>query len=184
MITFHPYSELSPLLHQDLLAIRNIPEITKFTTQNRVISLDEHLQWVTQLPHTSTCYYWGVLDNDRLMGGIHITHLDTPFPLWGIFFAPDISPLTTSLVTAHFIDQIFSSLKLTTLGSAVHNDNTPAIRFNTRLGFIPKTDEKGSDFCLMSLTYDAWRDQKKGKILAPLFEKLRTTPLQEIPWKR
>jgi hypothetical protein len=184
MVTFLPYNDLSHDDHCALLSIRNAPEITQYTQQKNDINLEDHYQWLKGLKGNEKCYYWAVKGENRVIGGVHITCLETPLPMWGIFFEPLTPPLTTSLVAIYFIDTVFEHLQLATLGSLVHHKNTLALKFNERLGFTPTPSEDGSDFCLMSLTIEGWRERKKGKILAPLVQKLQTTSLQEIPWKR
>lgn len=178
MTTLIPYSHLSVFQHQELLMIRNQPDIVRYTQNPKNITLNEHLAWVNELSAKPQQLYLAVRHQDTIIGGVHAHDIDTPSPTWGIFFAPTTAPLISSATAVYFLDLLFLTFQSHTIHAKIHPNNVSAQKFNERLGFMHDSSLNGSDFCLMKLSYMQWQSRKSSKLFAPILQMASTYTLK------
>ncbi len=168
MIILKNYCDLSPQEHHALLAIRNLESIRSTSGNQEIIDFKHHLEWVKSLKNTDQKFYYAVIENDTLRGGLHLIRDGDHSATWGIFFDPKTPLGLIASVTLYFIDRCFKSLGLLTLTSLIRTENTGAIAFNRQLGFKPL--EQNDDFVRMELDKTAWNAQKEKKILKNILQ--------------
>ncbi|MGE4472036.1 GNAT family protein [uncultured Sulfuricurvum sp.] len=176
MIILKNYCDLSPQEHHALLTIRNLESIRNTSGNRETIDFQHHLEWIESLKHSNQKFYYAVVENDTLRGGLHLIRDDDHGVTWGIFFDPKTPLGLIASVTLYFIDRCFESLGLQTLRSLIRTENTGAIAFNRQLGFKPL--EENDDFVLMELDKLGWNAQKEKKILKNILQYAAHYPIQ------
>lgn len=155
--------------HKVLLALRNQEAILRYTPTQKAIEFSDHLAWVETLKSNDDALYLALKDEQIIQGAIHANALKSHSPSWGLFFDPTTSPLVTSAVALFFLDTLFNHYRACSIKSFVHVENSPALKFNERLGFKMR-DTQPSSFCTMVLSHEEWQMKKSSKLFQPILK--------------
>ncbi|ADR18633.1 pseudaminic acid biosynthesis N-acetyl transferase [Calditerrivibrio nitroreducens DSM 19672] len=62
--------------HSEILAIRNNDSIRKYMYNDKIITLEEHIQFVNSLKKDNTKRYWAAYEYSTFVGSINLTEID------------------------------------------------------------------------------------------------------------
>lgn len=122
--------------HKEIIAIRNDPRIRMFMFNDKIITLDEHLNFVSKLKNSKKKIYWAAYDENVFIGSINLINIDTEHRRanLGIYSNPDKrgygGRLLQTLKWVAFEKLLLNCLRLEVLAN---NDN--AIKFYEKNGF-------------------------------------------------
>jgi UDP-4-amino-4,6-dideoxy-N-acetyl-beta-L-altrosamine N-acetyltransferase len=135
-----PIVELETEAQLAIREIRNEPEVRRVMFSDHVISVNEHLLWISRLKADPSQTVFGILDDPsrRPLGVISLSALDLKNQRsdWGFYLAPVArgGGMGTA-VQRRFIEFAFESLGLAKLNAAVIEGNDAVVKFYKRFGF-------------------------------------------------
>ena len=173
--------------HEDAMAIlplRNALSVRKYMYNPKMISEEEHLNWIKTLKNRKDVCYWGIYCDQQLIGSIDLTRIDTEkmFAEWGFFTDEHhlgLGAVIEFLGTEHF----FYDLHLKTILAGVHEDNKKVYHMHkVKFGYVPApeydTESYGKFFYGLTLSDERWSSYRlKLKIL---LDKLY--PIDRVTW--
>lgn len=164
------YSDLKD--QEELLKIRNKPEIRKWMYTDHEISLNEHSNWIKSLSDNATRIALVMFENNQVIGAFNIYNINHIHKTceWGWF----IDPLKSggglgSAIEYNLIDFIFDKLMLYKQTVEVLEENTPVINLHKKFFFkeegyrhchFIKEGQRTSSYVLGLLSPD-WKIQKE-----------------------
>lgn len=167
--------------HEEAMAIlplRNAPAVRKNMYDPKIITTDEHLNWIKNLENRKDCCYWGIYWDDQLIGSIDLTRIDTEkmFAEWGFFIDEHhlgLGAVIEFLGTEHFLQD----LCFKTILAGVHEDNKKVYHLHkVKFGYseAPEydTESYGKKFYGLTLSAVNWA-KRRSKVKAVL-DKLYT----------
>lgn len=122
--------------HKEIIKMRNDPRIRMFMFNDKIITLGEHLDFVSKLKNTKEKMYWAVYDENVFIGSINLIDINTEHrrAKLGIYSNPDKrgygGRLLQTLKWVAFEKILLNCLRLEVLAN---NDN--AIKFYEKNGF-------------------------------------------------
>jgi UDP-4-amino-4,6-dideoxy-N-acetyl-beta-L-altrosamine N-acetyltransferase len=146
--------------HRSLLEIRNSPSVLQWTHAQKPIDFNEHATWVRHLTSDTSMYYYMIILDGKIMGGINIFNIQKQEAFWGIF-TKEGNPVLNTMVTYYFLDYVFEKFNLEMLHLEVHTSNTNAYKFDKQFGFSDTLSEENSKkFHHMSLSKTTWESTR------------------------
>ena len=174
-------------MHEEALAIlplRNEPSVRKYMYHPKVITEEEHLNWMKTLKNRKDCCYWGIYCDKQLIGSIDLTRIDTEkmFAEWGFFIDENhlgLGAIIEFLGMEHF----FKTLHFKTILAGVHEDNKKVYHLHKiKFGYeeAPEYDSEsyGKKFYGLTLSDENW-ERRCSKIKA-ILDKLYT--IDSVKW--
>lgn len=133
---------------KQVLQWRNHELIRESMHSSEVITEIDHFKFIETLQYTETKRYWLVQKSGVNVGVVYLIFDDTKTPTLGMYVVPDmLGKGIGSWMLQHFLDFIFTSLKLDAIRLEVYESNTPAIRLYKKFGFkeisVDSSNEKG-----------------------------------------
>ena len=164
-IHFKNYTHLSRSENEELLTIRNSDNIRKNSKDDKVILIEEHLNWLESLKSTTDSLYYAIIVDGEMVGGVNAFRMDVKSAYWGVFFKDNLNPLISPVAVYLFIDKMFKRRGFRLLNSEVNINNAGAASFNTSLGFLHSSyfDENGIRYAHFTLLKSDWEDGKSRK---------------------
>jgi UDP-4-amino-4,6-dideoxy-N-acetyl-beta-L-altrosamine N-acetyltransferase len=135
-----PIVELETEAQLAIREIRNLPDVRKVMFTDHVISVNEHLVWISRLKADPHQIVFGIVDDTskRPLGVISLAALDSKNKRsdWGFYLAPEErgDGLGTA-VEKRFIEFAFETLDLAKLNGAVIEGNDEVVKFYKKFGF-------------------------------------------------
>lgn len=182
-LEFKNFSILSRQEQVEILDIRNIDYIREQMTTKKLITLDNHLEWIKSLSLKNDCYYFAVLLNYKIVGAVYITDIDRHYntSYWGLYFINKTNPLVSTFSTYYLFEYIFKYLKICTLYLEVQSSNKKALSFDKNLGF--KEYNSNPEYTYMSMASNTWEDTKNSKLFTILKHKINKIDFKIIKEK-
>ena len=141
--SFINYTECSPSLLEEILAMRNDEDVRKWMTNTDIITEEEHRQFVESLKTTADRVYYAVLHQGELVASINLTRLTCENWDRGIIAAASIRGTgQIDIIEKKFMGHLKGSdVKLMT--AKIKNNNIRSIRHFIKAGFeeVGKDDE-------------------------------------------
>ncbi|HIP02249.1 MAG TPA: UDP-4-amino-4,6-dideoxy-N-acetyl-beta-L-altrosamine N-acetyltransferase [Campylobacterales bacterium] len=171
-LEFKNFSILSEQEQVEILDIRNLDYIREQMTTKKVITLDDHLEWLKRLLTKNDSYYFAVLLDSKIVGAVYVTDINklNHTSYWGLYFSKKVNPLVSTFSTYYLFEYIFKDLQINTLYLEVKNSNKKALSFDKSLGF--KEYNNNSEYIYMSMTSNKWDDTKDSKLFTILKHKI------------
>lgn len=184
-LKFVNYVCLNRVEHEDLLDIRNSDYVRLEGLNTKIISIEEHLQWVTSLTKDEGKKYYAVLLDDVVVGGINLFDVEDSQAHWGLFFKANINPLIPSISAYLLFDKVFLEMNLETMLLEVRCDNVNACKFDMNFGFniIHQFEIDGNQYYKMSQTRNEWYVNKNKPILSFIAKKMQSITYKFIEIK-
>jgi len=167
-ITLKDYKLLTENEHQELLVIRNSDKVREVSLTKDIITLDHHLLWVDRLKDDATKWYFTIIYNGQIIGGINIFDIDSKLK-WGIFFDSEVSLILKSVIPIYFINFIFNEFECDAIYAEIKKENLNALSYNKNLGFEMLEDK---DIITMQLKQENYEKAKKSFLLKKIVKKI------------
>ena len=171
-INLHLVTNIRAQDQDELLEIRNKPEIRKWMYTEHEISSNEHSNWIQSLNDNSSRIAFAMFENSEVIGAFNIYSINNLHKTceWGWF----IDPLKSggglgSAIEFNLIDFIFNNLKMYKQTVEVLEENTPVINLHKKFFFkeegfryshFIKEGQRTSCYVLGLLSPD-WKIQKE-----------------------
>ncbi|MCX8084805.1 MAG: UDP-4-amino-4,6-dideoxy-N-acetyl-beta-L-altrosamine N-acetyltransferase [Calditerrivibrio sp.] len=123
--------------HIAILSLRNDERIRNYMFNDKIISLDEHLNFVEGLRDNYQKMYWAAYDGDLLVGSINLIDIDLKNrrTKLGIYTNPDLKGYGSKLMnTLKWL--CFEKIGLNCLRLEVLANNSVAIEFYKKHNFV------------------------------------------------
>ncbi len=163
-LNFLSYEKLSSEEHIKLLEIRNLDYIRINMKDKSLIKLADHLNWVGKLITDSSKFYYAIIADNVLVGGVSITDINYQDNIasWGLFFKRDINPFISSFSAYLLIDRIYNIMNIEKLNLEVKKSNISTYKFDLNLGFkaYGEFSDDSDTYYLMSMTNNDWNVKK------------------------
>ncbi len=116
--------------HLQILSLRNDERIRKFMFSDKIISLEEHLEFIERLRNDDKRLYWAAYDGELLVGSINLIDIDYQNirAKLGIYTNPDLKGYGSKLINA-LKWLCFEQLNFNCLRLEVLANNMEAIKF-------------------------------------------------------
>jgi len=138
-ITLMNFTNLNEEEKEMILRWRNSENVRKWMFTDRIISLEEHLEFIDSLKRDSRNFYFLVKKASEYLGVVSLTRLDlrNRNAYLGIYANPEKKiPGVGSVLGEILLKLAFDVAKLHTLKLEVFEDNERAIALYKRLGFV------------------------------------------------
>lgn len=182
---FKNYINLSDDDKFKILEMRNSERIRKNMYDNKIINIQNHLQWIENLKKRKDCRYWAVYIDDILAGSISLTDIGLydGFAEWGFYIDEKYTgfgAIIEYLGMTHFFDD----MKFLKIMAGVLEENKQVYNMHKRqFGYIDapdlSTSKDGRNFMGLMLTRQRWFDveSKMRNILNRIYN------LSEVEWE-
>lgn len=166
-LALHNLILLNNRQHKELLEIRNSIYVRLKMKTSGIIELENHLKFVETLKDSKKNSYYAVFYDKKIIGAINITDIEKQKCFWGVYFAENISPMISTLVSYQAIDIIFNDLEVEEIFSHVQLKNLQALKFNESLGFSfhQAIEDENKRYNLLSLKLSSWNENKEKGLL-------------------
>tara|TARA_R110002049_G_scaffold291474_3_gene475431 strand:+ start:7289 stop:7882 length:594 start_codon:yes stop_codon:yes gene_type:complete len=164
------YCNLSQQESLKLLAIRNNPSIRTRMVNSDLISEENHLHFLLNLPNQDVGY-WALKRQNEILGSISLVEFneaDLSF-IGGNFIAPKMIGGGFGAVVNYYMHFIaFEKIKCRKVKAIVKKDNINAIRINKLFGAVisnenDSKDEISNDYKSLEFYADNWANNIKEK---------------------
>lgn len=163
---FKSYLNLSDQEKCEILNLRNAPYVRENMYHAEVINLSTHFQWIESLKNDTTCKYWAISLDDRLIGSIDLSRIDleNKFAEWGFYIDKNcrgIGALLEFLGMQHF----FEKLNFQTILAGVYEGNQKVCHLHKNKFGYKEAHEYDQQcdlrkFYGLILTKDVWLSRK------------------------
>lgn len=166
-LKFVNYVALNDIEHEALLKIRNSDYVRLEGLNTKIISLEEHLQWVGSLIGNQGKKYYAVLLNGDIVGGINLFDMIGSQAYWGLFFKANVNPLVSSVSAYLLFNKVFVDMNLEKLLLEVRCDNVNACQFDKNFGFdiVSEFELDGCQYYKMEQSRSEWLANQNKPIL-------------------
>lgn len=155
-----------------VLSWRNQKHIRHLMYNDKIISMEEHIDWFNQITERNNIvkiFYLG----ETPLGVINITKIDylNKKCEWGFYIGPSSAPKGVGTIMGYTtLNFIFNNLEIRKLCAEIIGYNTTSLKFHTKLGF--KTEGKllqhvqrkdgFADIILMAIFRKQWEEQEEN----------------------
>lgn len=143
-----------------ILNLRNQKKIRENMIDDKIISLENHFNWIKTLENNTCKKYFSVSLENEIIGSLSYVN-DNQKISWGVFFKENINPFVTSSSTFIFLNYIFEISQ--TIYSSVKKGNLDAFNFNKNFGF--KIYDEDENYFYLKLEKEEWENRKNLKLL-------------------
>lgn len=141
--SFINYTECSPSLLEEILAMRNDEDVRIWMTNTDIITQEEHQQFIESLKTAADRLYYAVLHQEKLVASINLTRLTDENWERGIFAATSIRGTgQVYILEKKFLEHLKGS-DVKRLSAKVKNNNIRSLKHCIKAGFkeVGKDDE-------------------------------------------
>ena len=145
---------------ENIVAFRNNPEINKYLSSQKVISIEEQIKWMLNNENSSTNFYFKIIrrNDNQFIGTISLYNIENNIAEFGRYIC--IDPIGAIEAELSIIEFAFSQSKLEKIYCRTVLDNTKVIIQHRKFGFrdIKKVyDPKiGRELLIQELNYEGF----------------------------
>ncbi|MDP5030342.1 MAG: UDP-4-amino-4,6-dideoxy-N-acetyl-beta-L-altrosamine N-acetyltransferase [Paraglaciecola sp.] len=173
-----PTHRFEPLVEAQLELVwkwRNSDRVRKNMHDLNLIAWQEHLNWFSALKCDASRHFFIMWQNDRPIGILNFSKLDTSSPEWGCYLGEtDVWPGSGIILELAALDYASHNPIFTHLDAQVLSFNNAANKLHQvfeyeRIKSVPAGQRNGQSFDILHYRYplDLW-SQKRDKVLAKL----------------
>lgn len=136
-ISFKPLFECDHAELIEMLKIRNEPSIRNNMFNSKIIQLDEHLTWSKKIKLDKKNFYFAVLKDVKIIGGLGLKYFDNPQSCdWSFHISSkQTTPGIGAVLEYKSLDFIFSKFKPVILSCYVLKKNQRISNLHKKFGF-------------------------------------------------
>jgi len=132
---FKNYIHLTLPEAEQVLSCRNDEKVRKWMSDDHIITLDEHLEYIEKLKRSNDRSYWAVFQHNLFIGGVSLVNIKDNSACTGIFLNPEFINSGQGLkISFYFNEHIYYDLGIMSTVGEVHKCNHHAIRLNKYIG--------------------------------------------------
>lgn len=169
-IAFKPFRDLSPKESEQVLAIRNDPEVRNNMYTDHEIGLAEHDRWMERTIGRDDVDMSAVVFEGRIAGAVGLTAIAPAHGRaeWAFYLAREVHGKGLgSALEFKFLNWAFAERRLHKLNCEVLSFNTAVIALHKKFGFREEgvrrdhicRDDEWIDTVLLGMTETEWSDQ-------------------------
>ncbi len=163
LYTFKNFTDLTEEESDEVLNGRNDPGVRRWMTSDRMITVSDHRRFINGLNGNPNAVYVRIERAKRFAGVYSINDLNAGSGLGGFWVTADTRKRFLSLnVVFQGIDFMFRELDIERIFGCQMQDNLPAIRLNTLIGFNLSESRTMSVECMQQteITRQQWQQKR------------------------